>query len=428
MTAAEHQQGALPHAGAVPAHGEQRYWPEGFGVTPGGVLTVGGRPVTHWIQEMGGTPLFLYDSALIARRIDQLREALPERVRLHYAIKANPMPDVVNFIAPLVDGLDIASGGELETALASGMDPRHISFAGPAKRDAELAMAITAGVVVNLESEGEMRRLARLARELGRPAHAAVRVNPEFELKGSGMRMGGGAKPFGVDAERVPAMLKELGELGLCFEGFHIFTGSQNLSAAALIEAQDKSLALAAELARHAPVPPRFVNIGGGFGIPYAPADKPLDLAAVGAALAARLERLEPEIAGSEIVIELGRYIVGEAGVYLTQVVDRKVSHGEVFLVTDGGLHHQLAASGNFGQVIRRNYPVAAATRFAAPGEEVATVVGCLCTPLDRLAERIAVPKLEPGEVIVVFLAGAYGLTASPIRFLGHPEPAERLV
>ncbi|MCH8684315.1 pyridoxal-dependent decarboxylase, exosortase A system-associated [Pedomonas mirosovicensis] len=415
-------------SGVAPAHGEQRYWPEGFGVTPGGVLTVGGRPVTHWIEEAGGTPLFLYDSALIARRIEQLRAALPERVHLHYAIKANPMPDVVGFIAPLVDGLDIASAGELEIALSAGMEPRHISFAGPGKRDAELAAAIVAGVVVNLESEGEMRRLARLAKQLGKPASAAVRVNPDFELKGSGMRMGGGAKPFGVDAERVPAMLAELGQLGLQFEGFHIFTGSQNLSATALIEAQDKALTLAAELARHAPRPPRFVNIGGGFGIPYAPADKPLDLAAVGAALSARLDRLDVEIADSEIIIELGRYIVGEAGVYLTQVIDRKVSHGEVFLITDGGLHHQLAASGNFGQVIRRNYPVAVATRFSASPEETATIVGCLCTPLDRLAEKIQVPVVEPGEVIGVFLAGAYGLTASPVRFLGHPEPAERLV
>lgn len=412
----------------VPAHGEQRHWPEGFGVTASGVMTVGGRPVTHWIEEAGGTPLFLYDSALIARRIAELRTALPERVHLHYAIKANPMPDVVNLIAPLVDGLDIASGGELEVALASGMEPRHISFAGPGKRDAELARAIAAGVVINLESEGEMRRAARLSRELKQPALVAVRVNPEFELKGSGMRMGGGAKPFGVDAERVPAMLAELGELGLTFEGFHIFTGSQNLSAEALIDAQDKALALAAELSRHAPRPPRFVNIGGGFGIPYAPADKPLDLTAVGTALSARLNRLEVEIQASEITIELGRYIVGEAGVYLTQVIDRKVSHGEVFLITDGGLHHQLAASGNFGQVIRRNYPVVVATRYDSPPEEMASIVGCLCTPLDRLADKIQVPKVEHGDVICVFLAGAYGLTASPTRFLGHPEPAEKLV
>ena len=412
----------------APAHGEQRHWPQGFGVTASGVMTVGGRPVTHWIQEAGGTPLFLYDSALIARRIAELRAALPEQVHLHYAIKANPMPDVVNFIAPLVDGLDIASGGELEVALASGMEPRHISFAGPGKRDAELARAIAAGVVINLESEGEMRRAARLSREMKLPALVAVRVNPEFELKGSGMRMGGGAKPFGVDAERVPAMLAVLGELGLAFEGFHIFTGSQNLSAEALIDAQDKALALAAALSRHAPRPPRFVNIGGGFGIPYAPADKPLDLKAVGTALSARLDRLEVEIAGSEITIELGRYIVGEAGVYLTEVIDRKVSHGEVFFITDGGLHHQLAASGNFGQVIRRNYPVVVATRYDSPPEETASVVGCLCTPLDRLAEKIQVPNTEPGDVICVFLAGAYGLTASPTRFLGHPDPAERLV
>lgn len=411
----------------APAHGEQRFWPEGFGIE-NGILTVAGRPVTQWVEEVGHTPLFLYDRGLIARRIEALRAALPPRVHLHYAIKANPMPELVRFIAPLVDGLDIASGGELEVALAAGAAPHTISFAGPGKRDAELARAVEAGIVVNLESESEMRRLARLVEAAGTQARVAVRVNPDFELKGSGMRMGGGAKPFGVDAERVPAMLAEIAELGLSFEGFHIFSGSQNLSAAALIETQDKTFALAAELARAAPCPPRFVNIGGGFGIPYAPADKPLDLDAVGLALSERLARLEPELTGAEIIIELGRYIVGEAGVYLTRVIDRKVSHGEVFIVTDGGLHHQLAASGNFGQVIRRNYPVAVATRFSSAAVETATVVGCLCTPLDRLADKLPLPFVEPNDLIAVFLAGAYGLTASPTRFLGHPEPAERLV
>ena len=409
-----------------PGHGDRDVWPAGYGVIAG-ELAVAGRPVSAWIAEAGGTPLFLYDRALIAKRIAELRAVLPTRVKLHYAIKANPMPALVRFIAPLVDGLDVASSGELDVALTTGAPPADISFAGPGKRDTELAAALAAGVVVNLESEGEMARLAALATAAGRRARAAIRVNPDFELKGSGMRMGGGAKPFGVDAERVPAMLRAMVGLPLDFQGFHIFSGSQNLSADALIDTQDKTLALAAALAADAPCPPRLVNIGGGFGIPYAPADQPLDLARVGAALAARLDRLEPAIAGAEIVIELGRYLVGEAGVYLTRVIDRKLSHGEVFLVTDGGLHHQLAASGNFGQVIKRNYPVALASRFDQPAAETATVVGCLCTPLDRLGDKVPLPEGRPGDVVAVFQAGAYGLTASPTRFLGHPEPREYL-
>lgn len=411
----------------IPAHGGERAWPAGFG-SQEGVLTVGNRKVTDWVAEFGQTPLFLYDRALIAARVAELRAVLPPGIKLHYAIKANPMPAVVSELAGLVDGLDVASGGELKTALASGMSPQHISFAGPGKRDQELQQAVQAGITLNIESEGEMSRLARIAQALGMVARVAIRVNPDFDLKGAGMRMGGGAKPFGVDAERVPAMMQAMPEMPFDFQGFHIFTGSQSLSAQALIEAQDNTLALAARLARSAPSKIRSVNIGGGFGLPYGAGDTPLDVSNVAQALGHRLARLEPELADAEIILELGRYLVGEAGVYLTSVIDRKQSHGEVFLITDGGLHHQLAASGNFGQVIRRNYPVCIATQYDKPSVETAHIVGCLCTPLDRLAEKLPVPKVGPGDLVAVFMAGAYGLTASPSRFLGHDDAREYLV
>jgi diaminopimelate decarboxylase len=256
----------------------------------------------------------------------------------------------------------------------------------------------------------------------------AIRVNPDFDLKASGMRMGGGAKPFGIDAERVPAVLAQVAALGAAFEGFHVFAGSQNLSADSLIEAQAKTLELVARLSEAAPRPPRHVNIGGGFGIPYFPADVALDVAAVGAALGERLRDRPAALRDTRFNLELGRYLVGEAGVYLTRVVDVKQSHGERFVIVDGGMHHQLAASGNFGTVIRRNYPVANATRFGAAATTVANVVGCLCTPLDRLGEKVALPQTEVGDLIAVFMAGAYGLTASPTAFLGHAPPREILV
>lgn len=400
--------------------------PDGFAAIDG-ELAIAGRKASAWVAEAGGTPLFVYDRALIARRIAELRAALPKEVEIHYAIKANPMPALVDWIADKVDGLDVASAGELRIALASGMSPAEISFAGPGKRDSELQAAIEAGVTLHIESPMELERAARIGTRLDQSVRVAVRVNPSFDLKASGMRMGGGAKPFGIDAEQVPGVLRRIGELGLDFRGFHVFAGSQNLSAASLIEAQANTIDLIAELSAHAPVPPPVANIGGGFGIPYFPTDTPLDLAAVGTALERRLAERAPILAGTRFVIELGRYIVGEAGVYLAQIVDRKISQGEVFLVTDGGMHHQLAASGNFGQVIRRNYPVANASRFDAPMEEVAHVVGCLCTPLDRLADKVSLPRSEPGDLVAVFMAGAYGLTASPVGFLGHPAPAEIL-
>ncbi|MFC3713848.1 pyridoxal-dependent decarboxylase, exosortase A system-associated [Sphingoaurantiacus capsulatus] len=401
--------------------------PPGFS-SLNGELAIAGKPVSAWVEQAGDTPLFVYDRGLIAKRIADLRAALPAGVDIHYAVKANPMPALVGWMAGQVNGLDVASAGELRIALAAGADPARISFAGPGKRDRELEAAIEAGILLNLESAGELERAAGIASRLGKPLRVAVRVNPDFELKGSGMRMGGGAKPFGVDAERVPALLARIDALGAIFEGFHVFAGSQNLSAEALIEAQAKTLDLVARLSEGAPVRPRHVNIGGGFGIPYFPTDMPLDIFTVGKALGEKLAARPAVLADTKFNVELGRYLVGEAGVYLTRVVDVKISHGETFVIVDGGLHHQLAASGNFGTVIRRNYPVANASRFdALPGEPV-NVVGCLCTPLDRLAEKAALPVTQVGDLVAVFMAGAYGLTASPTAFLGHEPPGEMLV
>ena len=401
--------------------------PPGFTAIDG-ELAISGRKVSDLVTEAGTTPLFVYSSERIAARVAELRAALPPQVTLNYAVKANPFAPVLIEMAELVDGFDIASGGELAMVTAAGIDPARISFAGPGKRDAELEAAIVAGVTLNLESEGEAQRALAIATRVGIIPRLAVRVNPDFDLKGSGMKMGGGAKPFGVDAERVPALVRKLIAAGADWRGFHIFAGSQALDTAAIIETQAQTIALSARLAIESGASPPKVNLGGGFGIPYFPGDVSMDLEAVGKALGEQLAALPPELAQTTFCIELGRYLVGESGVYLTRVVDRKVSHGDVFLVTDGGLHHQLAASGNFGTVIRRNYPVAVATRFTAPIEEEASVVGCLCTPLDRLADKGGFPRAEVGDLVAVFCAGAYGASASPAMFLGHGPAAEMLV
>jgi diaminopimelate decarboxylase len=283
-------------------------------------------------------------------------------------------------------------------------------------------------VLVNVESAREVSLLARIAEELGVPARVAVRVNPDFELRGSGMKMGGGPRQFGIDVEQVPEVLRRIGEGGLGFEGFHLFAGSQNLRAESICEAQRKSYELALRLAQVAPAPVRFLNLGGGFGIPYFPGEQRLDLEPIGANLAELCERARADLPGAAIVIELGRYLVGEAGVYVSRVVDRKLSRGQVFLVTDGGLHHHLAASGNFGQVVRKNYPVTIGKPADAAVTELASVVGPLCTPLDLLADRMELPQAGPGDLVVVFQSGAYGASASPQGFLGHPGCLEVLV
>lgn len=401
--------------------------PAGFAAIDG-ELAIAGRKASDLVAEAGENPLFVYSCELLARRVAELRAAMPERLAIHYAMKANPFGPLLQAMGELVDGFDVASGGELALAMAAGLDPARISFAGPGKRNAELEAAISAGATLNLESEGELDRALELAGRLGKAPRLAIRVNPDFDLKGSGMKMGGGAKQFGVDADRVPEMTRRVIASGADWRGFHIFAGSQALDAAALIETQAQTLELAARLAEQSGASLPHCNLGGGFGIPYFPGDQTLDIAAIGSALAERFAALPESLAETHFCIELGRYLVGEAGVYLTRIVDRKVSHGETFLIVDGGLHHQLAASGNFGTVVRRNYPVAIASRFDAPAEEEANVVGCLCTPLDRLADKGGFPRADVGDLVAVFCAGAYGASASPAQFLGHGPAREMLV
>jgi diaminopimelate decarboxylase len=394
-----------------------------------GRLLVGGVAVDRLADRVGGTPFFAYDRRLLTARVELLRATLPPGISLSYAVKANPMPAVVQHLAGLVDSFDVASALEMRTALDTTVRPERVSFAGPGKTSAELTQAVAAGVTIEMESETEAERVASIGAALGIRPRVAVRVNPDFEVKGSGMRMGGGPQQFGVDAERVPALLKDLAGADVEFLGFHVFAGSQNLRAEILCEAQRKTVELVLRLAEYAPEPVRYVNLGGGFGIPYFDKDTPLDLAAIGANLAELHQRvLLPNLPEARVVVELGRYIVGECGVYVTRIIDRKVSRGRTFLVVDGGLHHQLAASGNFGQVIRRNYPVAIGTRMDTEPTETASVVGCLCTPLDMLGDNVSLPPARIGDLVVVFQAGAYGLTASPTAFLSHSAPVEVLV
>jgi diaminopimelate decarboxylase len=409
--------------GPKPRHAPQIHFP-----VADDVLQVGGIPLTRLAQRVGRTPFFAYDRALCTQRARDLRALLPQAVRLHYSIKANPMPALVQHMAGLVDGLDVASAGELKIALDAGMAPQHISFAGPAKTEAELTQAIAAGACLNVESERELAAAAQIGDALGIAPRIALRVNPAFELKSSGMRMGGGAKPFGIDAEQVPRVLREAAALGLDVLGFHIFAGSQSLRADAIIEAQASSIELGLRLAEAAPVTVRQLNIGGGFGIPYFPGEQRLDIAPIAAALEAQLARLGAALPQARLALELGRYLVGEAGVYVARVIDRKVSRGEVFLIIDGGMHHHLAASGNLGQVIRKNYPVAVGNRMQPAESGPASVTGPLCTPLDLLADRMELAHAQAGDLIVVFQSGAYGPSASPAAFLGHPAACEVLI
>lgn len=391
-------------------------------------LQIGGMSLLRLAQRVGSTPFYAYDRQKITGRMALLRQHLPPEILLRYAVKANPMPAVVQHLAGLADGLDVASLGEMRTALDTVMNPGSISFAGPGKKEHELRCAIAAGAVLNAESRQELEMIAQQGKILGITPQVAIRVNPDFELKSAGMKMSGGAKPFGIDAEQMPDVLRHLGSLAVDFAGFHIFSGSQNLNAAAIQQAQEKTIELAIELAQYAPSPVKLLNIGSGFGVPYFPGEQPLDIAAIGHHWHGLMQLVKRQLPEAVIALELGRYLVAEAGIYVCRVLERKQSRGQIFLVTDGGLHHHLAASGNFGQVIRKNYPVIIGNKVQGQTRETVSVVGPLCTPLDLLADRLEMAKASPGDLVVILQSGAYGLSASPTAFLGHPGPVEVLV
>lgn len=392
-----------------------------------GQLTVAGKPLEQVVAIAGHTPLYIYDRTLISERVQMLRSLLPKKIQLHYAMKANPMPAVVQHLSALVDGLDVASQGEMLTAINTGIVPSEISFAGPGKTDIELGAAIAAEIVINVESENELSRIVQLGQALSVVPNVAIRVNPDFELKSSGMKMSGGPKQFGIDTENLPELLNNLAKLPVKFAGLHIFSGSQNLKSEALIDAHNKTFALADKLISVADIDYRFINIGGGFGIPYFPGEEPLELQPIADNLKNLLVSY-PQFKHKQIIIELGRYFVGEAGIYVSRIIDKKVSRGQTYLITDGGLHHHLSNSGNFGQVIRKNYPVRISQVKPSQNNEMVNIVGPLCTPLDVLANQMDLPQAEVGDLVVILQSGAYGKTASPEAFLGHPAVNEILL
>ncbi len=385
-------------------------------------------PLFKLALRAGQTPFYAYDRSIIQNNILKFKKLMPNKLKLHYAIKANPMPALADFIKPLVDGLDVASGKELNIALNSGMNTNHISFAGPAKRQVELEMAIGSGITINVESFNELESINKICNLTSLNANVAIRVNPDFELKTSGMKMGGGAQQFGIDSELVPKALEQIKQFDFNFKGLHIFTGSQNLNCKAIIENQSNVFSLAKKLLQNIDQDMCLLNIGGGLGIPYFPGEKELALEPISEALNQQIDDFHLEHPSSDICMELGRYLVGNAGIYVTKVIDSKISRGVRFVILDGGLHHHLAASGNFGQVIRKNYPVAVGNRLFSENTEQVQIVGPLCTPLDLMANKYDLPKIVVNDLIVIYQSGAYGFTASPREFLSHPDAVELLV
>src|SRR6266852_8914451 len=393
-----------------------------------GELSVAGVSVGALAKKYG-TPAFIYSSKVLGEKLDALRRALPPQFSVSYSVKANPNQAVLRYFLSRGCGLEVASAGELAKAIEAGCPPDRILFAGPGKTEAELEFALSRGSVeIHLESLTEAKRIAEISRRLGVRANVAIRVNPAGDAEGGAMRMGGRPAPFGVDEETFDEVLDVLlADRSLEFRGIHLFTGTQILGSSVLVSQYRHGVGIARRVVQRVGHPLHTVDFGGGLGIPYFPHESELDLAALQSGLAELFAGLQADtaFAGTRFLVEPGRFLVGEAGIYITRVNDIKVSRGKKFLILDGGMHHHLAASGNLGQTIKRNYPVALANKLDMPAVEVVDVVGPLCTPLDTLARNVHLPKAEIGDLFVILQSGAYARSASPLSFLSHPAPPE---
>jgi diaminopimelate decarboxylase len=391
-------------------------------------LVFAGKTPSDLEHIAGGTPCYIYDRNQIKNNIIALKTLLPKKIKLHYAIKANPMPNLVAHAANYLDGLDVASHQELLTALSTGIEPGKVSIAGPGKTEKSLLAAIISGVVINVESKTELVRIQKIASLHKKKANVAFRINPDFELKGAAMKMSGGPKQFGIDAEVFAETFSMVNEQSINFVGFHIFSGSQNLSVDALLESYRKALELAFVLSEQINVLPKQINIGGGIGVSYHSGQVPVDIKRLCLGLHELLDELATKLVDTEVHLELGRFLVANAGMYLCKIVDIKESRGKTFWVCDGGMHHHLANSGNLGQVFRKNYPVFLANCIDSTLTQHVDIVGPLCTPLDIIASNISLPMGEIGGYVAVMLSGAYGASASPQGFLSQGEALEMLI
>ena len=394
----------------------------------GGELHFQDLPVSK-IVERHGTPLFIYDRNALDRTWTALRDALPGEVEVYYSIKANPNQTILAYFLSRGCGLEVASGGELYQAQQANCTAANIVFAGPGKTERELSEAVVSGVgEIHIESLGEAARLAAMAQGLGRKVKVSLRINPAQSVQGGAMRMGGKPAPFGIDEEDLDEAIDRVQKMAaLEIVGLHLFTGTQILDHCVLQTQYEKAVEIADRIARRLGRSLETIDFGGGLGIPYFPHDVPLDVPALGNVLAGIVNKVQqnPRLAQTRLILEPGRFLIGEAGIYVTRVIDIKVSRGKTFVITDGGMHHHLAASGNLGQTIKRNYPVALVNRLGEANSTTVDVVGPLCTPLDVLARNVALPTPAIGDLFAVFQSGAYARSASPLGFLSHPAPPE---
>lgn len=384
------------------------------------------------ILEKFPTPFYLYDFRLIEEKIATLRSCLDPSIRLFYAVKANPNGFLLRRIAPLVDGADIASGGELRFALEAGFSPSQLSFAGPGKNDRELRLAIQHEIgSISVESLHELKRIEALAKAQGKKVRVSIRVNPKELIPEFALKMGGKASPFGIDEDAVDSFFNAIQTYShVQWIGLHVYAGTQCLDSEALSRNFQLTLTIAETLIQKYNQELQWINFGGGFGVPYYEGQKALDVASVCENLNVQFIQFKKKLNTPHTVgiLELGRFLIAEAGIYVARILDKKISRGKTYCILEGGINHHLSASGLLGQGIRKYFKVLNLSKKNSLDLEEVTLVGPLCTSIDILADRILLPRPEIGDALAFLTSGAYGYSTSPLFFLSHETPKELLV
>lgn len=375
------------------------------------------------------TPFYLYDMVRLGARAARVKDCFGGIFAPSYAIKSNPNLSVMRRIMDELDHIDASSAHEVERALAIGLRPDQITWSGPGKRASELSALAGRGVDIVVESVDEAGLLADLCARRRVRQDVILRINPDIVPKGFGASMSGKPSQFGIDEPQVPdAIAAIMARPELRLVGYHAYTGSMCLAPEPIAQNIENLCRIFAEAARAAGTKPEKLIFGAGFGIPLHDGQQPLDIEAVRDLVAPMIAALDadPVLGGAKRLLELGRWISGPAGALVTSVLSAKVSRGLPIAVCDAGFNNHLAACGMMGSVFQKNYPFAIIRCARANDEPVEQMLaGPLCTSIDQLSRKIALPPLARGDVLAVLMSGAYGLTASPTRFISHPEPAE---
>lgn len=373
-------------------------------------------------DEKFSTPFYLYDKAEIVAHVEKLKSTIFESAQLFYSMKANPEKLIIKCLLEQGCGVEVASLGEMKLAIEAGCNPVNIIFTGPGKEIDELEKAIEIGIYcINIENILEIDIISSIAARLQKDVNIGIRINPQNGTTGK-ISMNG-VTQFGIGTAQVGEAIEHARKSDYVhLIGFQIYAGTQILNSDVISENVEQMIDIVFEMVDKYNLSIKYLNFGGGFGVPYFFNDKELDMKILHTNLQTIYEKCPKLAEVNRIVFESGRYIVAEAGVFVVKILYEKVVRGSKFLICDGGSNFHSAAA-FLGRFVRNNFPMHSISDKTE--EEKVTIVGNLCTPSDVIGQNVTIKKAVVGDLIVVEKSGAYGLSFSPSGFLRHRLPVE---